>query len=172
MDAARCEPPVAAPSGAAAQTARTPKILGRIDVAGTPLVITEREISFGNQQMKCDDVVGIRYGVYKHYINGIRTSQSYAVWLTDGRSTMFIECAKGFFVSSSTIETRYQEALKALYTAVMIPLIQSFLANLDKGTGFRISEVTFDKNGIHRSNSFGAVHKGLVGAWVSLTGGR
>ena len=172
MDAARCEPPVAAPSGAAAQTARTPKILGRIDVAGTPLVITEREISFGNQQMKCDDVVGIRYGVYKHYINGIRTSQSYAVWLTDGRSTMFIECAKGFFVSSSTIETRYQEALKALYTAVMIPLIQSFLANLDKGTGFRISEVTFDKNGIHRSNSFGAVYKGLVGAWVSLTGGR
>ena len=76
--------------------------------------------------MKCDDVVGIRYGVYKHYINGIRTSQSYAVWLTDRRSTMFIECAKGFFVSSSTIETRYQEALKALYTAVMIPLIQSF----------------------------------------------
>ena len=93
MDAPRGEPAVAASSGAAAQRARTLEILGRIDVAGTPLVVTEREISFGNQQMKCDDVVGIRYGVYKHYINGIRVSQSYAVWVRDGRSTMCIECA-------------------------------------------------------------------------------
>ena len=172
MDAPRREPAVAPPSSASARTARTPNILGRIDVAGTPLAVTEREISFGNQQMKCEDVVGIRYGVYKHYINGIRTSQSYAVWLTDGRSTMCIECAKGFFVTSSTIETRYKEALKALYTAVMIPLIQSFLVNLDKGAGFRVGELTFDKDGLHRSGSFGAIHKGLVGAWASLTGGR
>ena len=118
MDAPRGEPAILATSRVTAPVARTPNILARIDVAGTALVITESEISFGNQQMKCDDVVGIRYGVYKHYINGIRTSQSYAVWLTDGRSTMFIECAKGFFVSSSTIESRYQEALKTLYTAV------------------------------------------------------
>lgn len=172
MDVPRGDRPVAAVSGAAAQKARTTNILARVDVAGTPLVITEREISFGDQQMKCDDVVGIRYGIYKHYINGIRDSQSYAVWLMDGCSTMFIECAKGFFCKSSTIEARYQEALKALYPAVMVPLIQSLLMNLDKGNGFRIGDITFDKNGLHRSTFYGAVQKGLLGAWVSLAGGR
>jgi hypothetical protein len=70
-------------------------LIARIDVAGTPLVVTDNEVAFGAQEMKCDDVIAIRYGVYKHYINGIRDSQSYAIWLTDGRSTISVECAKG-----------------------------------------------------------------------------
>jgi CheY-like chemotaxis protein len=84
---------------------------------------------------------------------------------------MYIECAKGFFVLSSTIEARYQQALKALYSAVIVPLIQSFLTNLDTGPGFQIGGVTFDKDGLHRSSSLGAIQKGIFGAWASLTGG-
>lgn len=147
-------------------------LIARIDVGGMPLVISDQEVSFGNQALKCDEVVGIRYGIYKHYLNGIRTSQSYAIWLTDGRSTMFIECARGFFVLSSTIEARYQQALKALYSAVMVPIIQSFLMNLDKGPGFLIGDITFDKRGLHRSSSLGAIQKGIIGAWASITGGK
>ena len=147
-------------------------LLARIDVGGMPLVISDQEVSFGNQALKCDDVVGIRYGIYKHYLNGIRTSQSYAIWLTDGRSTMFIECARGFFVLSSTIEARYQQALKALYSAVIVPIIQSFLMNLDKGPGFLIGDITFDKKGLHRSSSLGAIQKGIMGAWASIRGGK
>jgi len=146
-------------------------VLARIDVAGTPLLISEKEVSLGNEVLRCDEVVGIRYGIYKHYLNGIRTSQSYAIWLTDGRSTMYIECAKGFFVLSSTIEARYQQALKALYSAVMVPLIQSFLMNLDTGPGFQIGGVTFDRDGLHRSSSLGAIQKGIIAAWASLAGG-
>jgi len=171
MDA-RLDPPVAAPAVVGAQRARTTELHARIDIAGIPLVVTDEEVTFGNQMMKCDDVVGIRYGVYKHYINGIRDSQSYAIWLTDGRSTIPVECAKGLFVRSATIEGRYQEALKALYSAVVVPLVKSLLMNLDKGTGFRIGDVTFDKTGLHRGASFGQIQRGLLGAWVSLTGGR
>lgn len=154
------------------QKTRTTNLLARIDVGGTPLVISDAEISFGNHAFKCDEIVGIKYGIYKHYLNGIRTSQSYGIWLTDGRSTMSIECARGFFVTSATIEARYQQALKALYSAVMVPLIQSFLMNLDKGEGFLIGGITFDKTGLHRSCSFGAIQKGIVGVWASLTRGK
>jgi len=159
-------------SGVAAQKATVTNVLARIDIAGTSLVITEREVSFGSQVLRCDEVVGIRYGIYKHYLNGIRTSQSYGIWLTDGRSTMSIECASGFFVRSSTIEARYQQALKSLYSAVMVPLIQSFLVNLDKGPGFEIGGVTFDKTGLHRSSSLGSIQKGILGAWASIAGGK
>jgi hypothetical protein len=171
MDA-RLDPPVAAPAVVGAQRARATELLARIDIAGIPLVVTNDEVTFGNQRMKCDDVVAIRYGVYKHYINGIRDSQSYAIWLTDGRSTISVECAKGLFVRSTTVESRYQDALKTLYSAVMVPLIQSLLANLDKGTGFCIGDVTFDKAGLHRRAGFGPIQKGLLGAWASITGGR
>lgn len=151
--------------------AKPANVLARIDVAGTSLVISERDVTFGSQVLRCDEVVGIRYGIYKHYLNGIRTSQSYAIWLTDGRSTIYIECAKGFFVLSSTIEARYQQAIKALYSAVIVPLMQSFLLNLDTGPGFQIGGVTFDRDGLHRSSSLGAIQKGIIGAWASLTGG-
>jgi len=40
-------------------------LLARIDVAGTPLVVTtDDEVAFGAQKMKCEDVIAIRYGVY------------------------------------------------------------------------------------------------------------
>ena len=165
------DPPVAAPRRQGAKRPAAAELLARIDVAGIPLVVTDEEVAFGNQRMKCDDVVAIRYGVYKHYINGIRDSQSYAIWLTDGRSTILVECAKGLFVRSTTVEGRYQEALKALYSAVMVQLIQGLLTNLDKGTGFCIGDVTFDKAGLHRSASFGHVRRGVLGAWASITGG-
>jgi hypothetical protein len=168
--------PLVERSFAASPTATTKesasRLVAQVDIAGTTLVITEKEIAFGKQSLKCDDVLGIRYGIYKHYINGIRDQQSYAIWLKDARSTMFIECAKGLFVGSSTIESRYQETLKALYQVVTVPILQSLLINLDKGPGFQIGNVTFDRNGLHRSDSFGAVRKGLLHTWVSLAGGR
>jgi hypothetical protein len=163
---------IAASPVVGAQRVRAAELLARIDVAGIPLVVTDDEVTFGTQRMKCDEVVAIRYGVYKHYINGIRDSQSYAIWLTDGRSTISVECAKGLFVRSTTVESRYQEALKALYSAVMVPLIQSLLTNLDKGTGFCIGDVTFDKAGLHRRAGLGSIQKGLLGAWASIAGGR
>jgi len=43
------------------------------------------------QNLKCDEIVGIRYGIYKRYVNGIRTSRSYAIWLSDRHSSVMIE---------------------------------------------------------------------------------
>jgi hypothetical protein len=84
---------------------------------------------------------------------------------------MLIECASAF-ASSAKVESRYHETLKVLYPAVVVPLLESFLANLNNGSGFQIANITFDRNGMHRSDSYGAVQKGLLGAWVSMAGGR
>ena len=44
--------------------------------------------------------------------------------------------------------------------------------NLDKGPGFLIGDITFDKTGLHRSSSLGTLQKGIIGAWSSITGGK
>src|SRR5581483_9001464 len=64
-----------------------PKEYGSVDVNGSAFAVT-----------------GIRFGVYKHYVNGIRTSQSYGIWVCDGNDQLQIECAAGFLVSNSKIE--------------------------------------------------------------------
>ena len=102
------------------------QIVGNIDINGTLLVISNTRVSFGYQKLKCDEIVGIRYGIFKNYVNGIRTSRSYAVWLSDRSSTVLIECASAF-ASSATVEARYQATLSALYPAVIVPLLESFL---------------------------------------------
>jgi hypothetical protein len=43
--------------------------------------------------------------------------------------------------------------------------------NLDTGPGFQIGGITFDRDGLHRSSSRGAIQRGIIGAWASLTGG-
>src|SRR5215472_82751 len=98
------------------------KILASIDIGGTPLIITESYVSFGMMRLNCGEITGIRYGVYKSYVNGIRTSRSYAIWLTDGRSSVEIECAT-FMTGSSTVEARYRQAINALYPTVMAGLL-------------------------------------------------
>jgi hypothetical protein len=168
MSKPAAEPAVFVP---APKPAPAEQIVGQIDINGTLLVVTNTRVSFGYQNLMCDEIVGIRYGIFKNYVNGIRTSRSYAVWLSDRRSSMLIECASAF-ASSATVESRYQEALTTLYPAVTVPLLESFLVNLSNGPGFQIGDITFDRNGLHRSNSYGAVQKGLLNAWVSIAGGR
>jgi hypothetical protein len=84
---------------------------------------------------------------------------------------MMIECASAF-ASSATVESRYHDTLKVLYPAVVVPLLESFLVNLNNGPGFQVANISFARNGLHRSNSYGVVQKGLLSAWVSMAGGR
>jgi hypothetical protein len=165
--------PGAEPMDSAPVPRRAPaeQIIGKVDINGTLLLISNTRVSFGYQNLKCNEIVGIRYGIFKNYVNGVRTSRSYAVWLSDRSSSMLIECASAF-ASSATVESRYQATLSALYPAVIVPLLESFLANLSDGPGFQIATITFDRNGLHRSNSYGAVQKGLLNAWVSMAGGK
>jgi len=149
-----------------------PKEFGRVDINGSIFLVTEREISFEQDILQTAAITGIRFGIYKHYVNGIRSSQSYKIWLSDPHRVLAIECAKGFLVSDSKIEQRYQDALKVLWPAVMVPLVSHFLDALAAGRGFTVGDLTFDKSGLHRAGSMGALAKGAFGLWSSVAGGK
>jgi hypothetical protein len=149
-----------------------PKEFGRADINGSPLIATEREISFGSQKLATSSVTGIRFGIYKHYVNGIRTSQSYCVWLCNEKNVMQIECASGFLVSGSKIEQRYKDTLAALWPAVVVPIVSQCLESLADGGSFKIGNLTFDKSGLHRQGEMGAIAKGVASLWSSVAGGK
>jgi hypothetical protein len=149
-----------------------PKEFGRVDVNGSPLIATEREIAFGSQTLVTSSITGIRFGIYKHYVNGIRTSQSYCVWLCDETKVMQIECASGFLVSSAKIEQRYKDTLAALWPAVVVPIVGQCLEALADGRRFTIGNLTFDKSGLHRDGEMGAIAKGVASLWSSVAGGK
>lgn len=150
----------------------TPKEFGKVDVNGSMLVANEKEISFNGQTLVTPTITGIRYGIYKHYVNGIRTSQSYCIWLCDDKNSIQIECAAGFLTSSAKIEQRYKDALTALWPVAVIPIVSQCVDALAGGRAFTIGDVTFDKSGIHRHGEMGAIAKGVARLWSSVAGGR
>jgi hypothetical protein len=149
-----------------------PNKFGRADLNGSMLVATEREISFDGQTIATAAITGIRFGVYKSSVNGIRTSTSYCIWLCDEKSVMQIECAKGFLVSDAKIEQRYRDALNALWPAAVVPIMSQSLEALADGRGFTIGHVTFDKSGLHRHGEMGSIAKGVASVWSSVAGGK
>lgn len=150
----------------------TPKEFGRVDVNGSVLIATEKEISFSGQTLATASITGIRFGVYKHYVNGIRTSQSYCIWLCEENKVMQIECAAGFLVSNAKIEKRYKDALAALWPAVVVPIVSQCLEALAEGRGFWVGDVNFDKSGLLRLGQMGSIAKGVASLWSSVAGGE
>ena len=127
-----------------------PKEFGKVDVNGSILVATEKEISFNGQTLATPTITGIRYGIYKHYLNGIRTSQSYCIWLCDEKNSMQIECPAGFLISNGEIEQSYKDALAALWPAVVYPIVGQWIDALSEGRDFWVGDVSFDKSGLLR----------------------
>jgi hypothetical protein len=150
----------------------TPKEFGRVDVNGSVLIATEKEISFSGQTLATASITGIRFGVYKHYVNGLRTSQSYCIWLCEENKVMQIECASGFLVSNAKIEKRYKDALAALWPAVVVPIVSQCLEALAEGRGFWVGDVNFDKSGLLRLGQMGSIAKGVASLWSSVAGGK
>src|ERR1039457_5255186 len=95
-------------------------------------------------------------------MNGIRTSQSYCIWLSDGHSVMTIECAKGWLVADSVIEARWKEALQGMWTTVVSRLIDRSVEDLRNGKGFVIGPVRFDKDGLHKDGRYSSMHRSIL----------
>src|SRR6266566_820434 len=123
---------------------------GRVDIDGSVLLVTDEEVSYRDRSLRTAEVWGIRYGIYKKYINEIRSHRSYKIWLAAGRDEQLeIECAAGFLPSTSTVEGRYEAALKALWPAVTFPILERFLEAFADRREVEIAEVTFDGEGMH-----------------------
>jgi hypothetical protein len=152
-----------------------------VDIGGTALVIRRNEITFGKQKMPVKMISQIRFGIFEQYTNGVRTNRSYAIWLSDGRSTISIECAKGRAefvpfvaksVSDSVVEARWKQALDGVWQTVMARLIDNHVEALKSGKGFQIGGLTFDKEGIHRRGQYSELRRSLLRSWVSTFRGK
>ena len=144
----------------------------RLDINGKPLEISIKNFKFGNEAMASATITGVRFGIYKHYTNGVRDHQSYAIWVTDGRRVLNVECAKGWFVSDKIIEERWNAALKAVFDVVLSRLVDEFIDGLKTGTGFDVGGVHFDKKGLTRVGRYNALHMAILRLWHKVFGGR
>src|SRR5215471_6904081 len=108
--AASCSPAPAAVliGGPVEQEANDPgDLLVKIDLGWNQLLITKSYVEFKAKRLATREVTGIRYGILKRYSTFyLRTLRSYAIWLTNERQVLHIECDTAF-TRTSVVEARY-----------------------------------------------------------------
>ena len=139
-------------------------------IGGADLSISKNKVTFGNRTIACDEIVGIRYGIYTHSTNGRVDSRSYKFWLTDNKQTIEIECAKGFMVGAKTIEERFNKVVERLYKMVQIPLAIKMIADFESNKPVKVGGITIDHQGWHKDFSYDPISKGVVSIAAKIFG--
>ena len=162
--------PSAARRAPAARRRRSPPLCA-FEMGSTPVVVTERWVQVGTATMDVAAITGIRCGVSLATAALLPAGRSYAVWLTDGRKELHIDCARGPRVGRKALEERYGRLLGALRRTVMVRIVSRMARSLGEGWGSQVGEVFFDGYGLHRFGAMGGARRALFGVWSSLFGG-
>ena len=92
-----------------------------LDIRGDKISITRDFVTYNAQQIRVADVTGVRFGVFKQYVNGIPISVSYLVDVSGPGVNIPIECKRTF---------RSEAQAKADYTAILEGLYQNVIPKL------------------------------------------
>lgn len=119
-----------------------------LDIRGDKVSITRESVAYNAQEIRVADVTGVRFGILQHYTNGIPTSVSYLICISDAKTFIQIEC-KRVFRSGAQAKADYAAILEGLYQNV-IPKLATRIANSIKaGNTCEIGGYKLTKEGVY-----------------------
>jgi hypothetical protein len=122
-------------------------LLLEMTIGSDLLRITRDAITYKGTRIPAEEVDRCRWGVYKHYINGVRVQRAYTIWLTGPGGAVTIECARPFH-SDAQIEKRYQAVIEKVWQVVGARLWRAHLKALASGGQIAYGPVVVDRAGI------------------------
>jgi hypothetical protein len=118
------------------------------------LLIDRHQVVFGNRSTPTSQITGIRWGIFREYTNGSRTSCSYlvSVCTTEGTS-LDMECHKSRFFSFGKDEqdslARFQAVLKSCFANIVPQIVQMISSRLNGGETLPVGQCRLDREGLH-----------------------
>ena len=142
------------------------------DKFGSEVISIDKEhIKCGNKSFNTRDITAIRYGVFISTTNGF-TSRYYTFWLTDGQSTLHIECNQGFLLSEKVMEERFRNVRQRLYPLIQYPQINNMIEDFKNGKDVLVGDLTFNKKGIYKDFVFDPISRAGTNFFSKITGGE
>ena len=118
-----------------------------VSIGQDRLVMGPDEVWYRGQRVRTVAVDRVRWGIYKHYINGIRVNRSFAIWLGTPHSSIEIECVRAF-ERETVVRERYGQILDHVWTLVGARLVREMLAGLAKGETRAFPGLTVRRDGV------------------------
>jgi hypothetical protein len=110
------------------------------------LIMTPETIQFKSQTIETAHVDRVRYGVYKHYLNGVRVSREFTVWVGTPRHTIKIECVR-LMEREEVISERMGLIIGKLWGLVGAKLTWELLAALSRSQSVVVGSVRLTRRG-------------------------
>ncbi len=132
------------------------------------LTITPECITYKNKSIKTADVTRVRWGIYKEYINLIRASREYTIWVGTPTDILSVECVK-FVEAEESVRRRYFLILDKLWNAVCIRLLGETFHKLSTGEKVRFGGLVVDQNGVLLKKQKWTKQEPFYSRWEDLT---
>jgi hypothetical protein len=127
-------------------------------------------IQYRDIRMKTDDICSLRWGIYKHYLNGVRVQRHFTIWIEASTCpvTMEIECVRLFEPESKVLE-RYGTIIDKLWKAAGVRILIDIATRLMSGETVQIGHASITKSGIWLDKRSWFKSEPYFGAWEELT---
>jgi hypothetical protein len=141
-----------------------------ISIGSDRLQIGADFIQHKHVRMKTDDVCSLRWGIYKHYVNGVRVQRNFTIWAAASSCpiTMEIECVRWFEPESKVLE-RYGLIIDKLWRAAGVRILFEIAGRLMGGETVRIGEANISKKGMWLGKRSWFKSEPYFAGWEELT---
>ena len=119
-----------------------------IMIGSTRVRITPEEISCGNKSIRTKDVIGISWGISKHYTNGVRDSRSFSVSVVSSSTSLDIECTNHFWESDAEVMVRYKQVIDKVWRTAGVRVLTELISSISRGEKVQIGPFSLEKRGI------------------------
>jgi hypothetical protein len=120
----------------------------KLTIRSDEIEVTHDRVRLNTTTLSAADIVGVRYGSFKQYTNGVNTSTSYLVSVASGHHGLLdIEC-KRWFRSEEQAQSDFQAILEALYVQIVPGLCDRLAKRIAAGGEVALGDWILSRKGM------------------------
>ncbi len=138
-------------------------------VIGSDLLeITPQSISYQGRSLKTEQIGGVKWGIYKQYLNGIRVDRRFTVWVGGAHGEITIECVR-FLESEEKVLERFITVIDKVWRTVGLRLLFQMANAVMAGAHIDFGDARLTKDGIWLPKRGWLSSGPYFGRWEELT---
>jgi len=123
----------------------------RLQIRDDQVEVDAKKVRYNSTVLPEHDVTGVRFGVFRQYLNGVNTSTSYIIGLTSSaHGSIQIEC-KRFFRSEDQAKQDFSAILDSLFYHVIPSLVSRIAKSIAAGNPYSLGDCVLTREGIQAS---------------------
>jgi hypothetical protein len=126
---------------------RRNELTGVLSIGKDKLMFSPDYVEFMGKRLSTESITRMRWGIFKHYVNGIRSSREFTVWIGDRHQEVRIECVR-FMESEEVVFARFIDVVDKVWKLAGIRLLMQMTNAMMNGAFINYGSTRVTKDGM------------------------